>query len=206
MVAETPLLVDPNVSRAKFERELLEYRLQEDEYLRRGWWLLKAEFPEVFVVFANPKLKPVAAVIFGAVINFENYDLWAPSVKLVDPFTREPYKYNELPTKLLRRKIIQQPAPAGMPNTRPGQMLQIAQDTPLMMAHSPEEIPFLCLPGIREYHEHPGHSGDSWLLHRNSGEGTLYFILDNLYQYGVLPINSFGIQMQITLNQGEPPV
>lgn len=53
-MAEVEALVDPAVSRAKFDRELAQYRALEDDYLRRGWWLLKAEFPEVFAVFASP--------------------------------------------------------------------------------------------------------------------------------------------------------
>lgn len=70
-MADTPLLVDPAVSRAKFARELAEYRSLEDDHLRRGWWMLRREYPEVFVVFANAQLKP-PAVIFGVIIDFTN--------------------------------------------------------------------------------------------------------------------------------------
>lgn len=85
-----PILVDPAVSRAKFDREIAEYRQREEEHQRRGWWMLKAEFPEVFVVFIAPRFQPVTA-IFGAQIDFSNYDVWAPSVRLAHPLTREPY-------------------------------------------------------------------------------------------------------------------
>jgi hypothetical protein len=150
--------------------------------------MLDAEYPEVFVIFGNPQMKP-PAVIFGVLLDFTNYDLWAPSVKLVNPFTREPYKANELPSPLMRRTVL--PAPpqlVALAMQQGAEVPQMAQDTPLMMAHSPDEIPFLCLPGVREYHEHPAHSGDSWLLHRGRGEGTLNFILSVLYKYGVQPI------------------
>src|SRR5438067_13891236 len=96
------LLVDPDVSRRKFERELADYRLLEKDHLRRGWWMLEADFPKVFVVFAAP-IKP-PAVVFGAELDFSNYDLWAPSVRLVDPFSREPYVFPELPS-LLKRSV-----------------------------------------------------------------------------------------------------
>jgi hypothetical protein len=66
------------------------------------------------------------------------------------------------------------------------------------VAHGPDEVPFVCLPGIREYHAHPAHSGDSWLLHRGQVEGTLNFILDVLHRYGAAPIRGFQIGMQIT--------
>jgi hypothetical protein len=38
----------------------------------------------------------------------------------------------------------------------------------LLDDHPTTHKPFLCLRGIREYHEHPQHSGDDWLLYRNS--------------------------------------
>lgn len=202
-MAETEFLVDPAVSRAKFEREVAEYRKLEGEYMRRGWWMLRAEYPEVFVVFANSELKP-PAVVFGALLDFTNYDLWAPSVKLVDPFTREPYKANELPTVLKRRTVRQAPPGlAAMIQQQGGDMPQFVQDEPLMQWYAPDDVPFLCLPGVREYHEHPAHSGDSWLLHRDRGEGKLYFILEKLYKYGVQPITTYNIQMMPVIRFGQ---
>jgi hypothetical protein len=201
-VAEMELFVDPAVSRTKFEREVAEYRKLEDDHLRRGWWMLRAEYPEIFVVFANSALKP-PAVIFGALLDFTNYDLWAPSVKLVDPFTREPYKAKDLPTHLKRRTLHQAP-PEIIAMVQPGAELpQLVQDEPLMQWYSPDSVPFLCLPGIREYHEHPAHSGDSWLLHRDRGEGKLYFILEKLYKYGVQPIITYNIQMMPVIRFGQ---
>jgi hypothetical protein len=202
-VAEIALLVDPAVSRAKFEREVAEYRKLKDDLIRRGWWMLSAEYPEVFVVFANSELKP-PAVIFGALLDFTNYDLWAPSVKLVNPFTREPYKAKELPTALKRRTVHPAPpefiAMARQQGVEPPEMVQ---EDPLMQAHSPDDVPFLCLPGVREYHDHPAHSGDSWLLHRDRGEGKLYFILEKLYRYGVQPITTYTIQMMPVIRFGQ---
>jgi hypothetical protein len=191
-VAEPELLVDPAVSRAKFEREIANYRQLEQEYIQRGWWLVRAEFPQVFVVFGAPQLKP-PAVVFGALLEFTNYDLWPPSVLLVDPFTRVPYKMNELPSPLPRAML---PVPgegegSGMP-------VEVQVQT-LMQAYNEEDVPFLCLPGVREYHEHPAHTGDPWLRHRRSGEGTLHFLLEQLYRYGVQPINRYGVQLQVRI-------
>src|SRR5579859_2594631 len=70
------LLVDPAVSRAKFEADLAQYRAVEDGMLRRGQWLLKAEFPEVFVVYGALPAGPMHVVAFGALLDFTNYDLW----------------------------------------------------------------------------------------------------------------------------------
>jgi Predicted metal binding domain len=181
-------LVDPTVSKTKFDRELAQFREFEDVYREKGWWMLRSKFPEVTVAFASPKLTP-AAVIFGVDIDFENYDLWPPSVRLVNPFTRIPYTHAQLPTRMPRMVPIQ-----GFPR-QPAPM--VAQE--MLVAHRPDQIPFLCLPGVREYHNHPAHTGDSWLLHRARGEGTLHFILTQLHKYGIEPINGYEFGWNITI-------
>jgi hypothetical protein len=191
----SPQAVDPRVSQAKFDREIAQYRALAQEHSRRGWWLIDAEFPKVFVVFATPKLKP-PAVVFGAMLDFTDYDFQPPSVRLVDPFTREPYKARELPS-VLRRIVPAVPQVGGF---------IMAADQQLMQAAQPDEIPFLCLPGVREYHDHPAHTGDSWLLHRGGTEGSLHFILDVLYRYGVQPISEYAVGQIVTgFRQGMPP-
>ena len=185
------VLVDPRVSRTKFDREIAEYRALEDTYIRQGWWLVKAEFPEVFVVFGTAHMKP-HAVAFGATIDFTNYDLYPPSVKIVDPFTRVPYKMEELPTHMLRRHLVRpegETTPTGPATTPPSPAAQQVFTLQGMMMHDPPDgEPFLCLPGTRAYHEHPSHTGDSWLLRRGRGEGKLYFLLNTLHRYGVWPL------------------
>ena len=137
--------VDPAVSRQKFDRELADYRKLEDEYIRRGWFLLKAEFPEVFVVFAATRLNP-ACLVFGALLDFTDYDYQPPSVLIVHPFTRVPYKSRELPNQMMRATHLQNHPAAAVP----GLIAVTAQ--PLLIAHAPDDVPFLCLPGVREYH------------------------------------------------------
>lgn len=192
-------VVDPAVSRTKFTQQLDEFRARSREHQRRGWWLLRADFPSILVAFTTAQLKP-PAVVCGVLLDFTNYDAEPPSVRLVDPFTEKPYLAKELPTILQRRKITEvQLGPAGP-------TMQQAVVTPLMQSHDTEEVPFLCLPGVREYHEHPAHTGDSWFLHRGNGEGTLFSILNAVFQYGVQPINGYGIGLKVTgFNQAEPP-
>ncbi len=188
------LLVDPAVSRAKFARELAKFGAMAADRRRQGWWLLEASYPTVLVAFAAPQLRP-ASVVFGARLDFTNYDLWAPSVRIVNPFTGEPYKFKELhPSLWCYRRVVQQQQ--FIPGMAP---VATQVDQPLLLAHSPDDIPFFCIPGVREYHEHPAHSGDSWLLHRGRGEGTLYFLLEKIYQYGVQPLGGYDLQMQIQI-------
>lgn len=187
-------VVDPAVSRVKFEREVALYRENSDDYIARGWWMVKAEFPQVLVIFGKPVVAPTLAP-FGALVDFSNYDAWPPSVQLVNPFTQVPFKANEVPMPPLpRRRNKDNP--------------QLPQYEHLLQSESAEAIPFICAPGIREYHENPAHSGDSWFTHRKRGEGTLYFILDLLSTYGIGAVTGFSLniaQIQVGLQGPNSP-
>lgn len=195
---------DPAVSRAKFEREIAQYRGLEADYRARGWLLVRAEFPEALVIMAAPQMKP-PAIVTGVLFDYTNYDAAPPSVRLVDPFTGVPYLFKDLPTGL-RRSLPGQPF--ALPGMAPGQQVLVNQQIPLMQANAPEEIPFLCLAGVREYHEHPAHSGDAWELHRVSGAGRLVRLLDIVHKYGVTPLVGYAVQLvpQIAgFQSAEPP-
>jgi hypothetical protein len=176
-------VVDPQVSRAKFERELANFRRMEAMHLARGWWIMSAEYPIVQIGFATPNCRPVVLALCAR-IDFTNYDLWPPSVVFVDPFNGKPLGLEEIIIPFLRM------TPSG-----PQRILQ---------GH-PGKPAFLCLPGVREYHEHPAHSGDSWLLHRGGGEGGLQFIVDKISTYGSEAVQALQVQMQIALQQGLVP-
>ncbi len=191
------LLVDPIVSRAKYQREVERLRQNEDELRRRGCWLLETDFPSILVVFAVPQVRP-ASIAFGALLTFENYDLWPPSVRLVNPFTKEPHRYSAIPEPMRLLRSVPGPEVPGLGRVQGTQ--------PMLVAHSPQDVPFICLPGIREYHDHPAHSGDTWFLHRGTPEGTAFYILDRIYTYGVQPIRGLQVGMQVTgFAYGEPP-
>lgn len=189
-----PQTVDPAVSRAKFAREVTAYRALEGTYRKRGQILLDAEFPEVCVMFAAPKLRP-SPIVACVVVDFTDYDVQPLSVRFVDPFTRAPIKASELNINMLRRP----PMPPGMPKEMYLQLIQMGQmpATDLMQFNSPDDPPFLCLPRVREYHDNPAHTGDAWLLHRRSGEGSLAFILDTIWSHGVNPIEHYQLVAQM---------
>lgn len=200
----TDQYVDPAVSRAKFSREIREFRRMEDTYRKRGWFLLKARFPDVLVVLTAPHVTP-AAVVTGVTLDYTNYDAAPPSVKLVNPFTLVPYRWRDLP---LERQLLRAVgnSPQEVPGLPRGVVLQ--QGQPLLVAHGPDDIPFLCVAGTREYHQHPAHSGDAWELHRQAGEGRLVRILEVIHTYGVAPINGFAVALvpQVTgFSIGEVP-
>lgn len=188
-------VVDPEVSRAKFDREVAAYRQLEATYQKRGWLLLEAKFPEVVVAFAATKLRP-APIVAAVVVDFTDYDLQPPSVRFVDPFTRERLLAANLQFFMLRRP--------AMPGVAPEAIAALVQQggvqfSSLLQSNRPDDFPFICLPGVREYHDNPAHTGDAWLLHRGSGEGSLAFILEKIWAYGVEPISTFQIQVQVQL-------
>lgn len=187
--------IDAEVSRVKFARELAHYRSMESVYRKRGWLLLDAEFPKIFVVFAATKPRP-PPIVAAIVLDFTNYDLRPPSVTFVDPFTGDPISAKSLQVQMLRR--------AAIPGATPETVLALAQQgkvqvTNMIQFNSPEDAPFICLPGVREYHDNPAHTGDSWLMHRSSGEGCLPFILEKIWDHGVKPIEQYQVQVQVQI-------
>ena len=194
-----PQFADPAVSRRKFDMEIAEFRSHADEYRRRGWLLAEAEFPHALVILATAKTQLIS-ILCGVWFDYSNYDAAPPSVRLVHPLTREPYKWSELPTRLPRMPA----APALPPGVAQAQPVV---PIPLMQAYGDDDIPFLCLAGVREYHEHPAHSGDHWLSHRTFGAGRLVRLLEVISKYGLETIHGFEVQMTPTIRFliGVPP-
>ena len=201
-----PQFADPAVSRRKFDMEIAEFRSHADEYRRRGWLLAEAEFPHALVILATAKTQLIS-ILCGVWFDYSNYDAAPPSVRLVHPLTREPYKWSELPTRLPRMPAppaageAAQALPPGVAQAQP------VVPIPLMQAYGDDDIPFLCLAGVREYHEHPAHSGDHWLSHRTFGAGRLVRLLEVISKYGLETIHGFEVQMTPTIRFliGVPP-
>ena len=84
---------------------------------------------------------------------------------------------------------------------------RLVEPQPLLQAYGADDIPFLCIAGVREYHEHPAHSGDHWLSHRTSGAGYLVRLVQVISKYGLETIDGFEVQMapKILFHAGAPP-
>jgi hypothetical protein len=175
-------LLDPQVTQVKLQRELDLWDENYESYSRRGWIMLAREQLSVEVGFLARL--PVGEQTITAMpacvrIDFTNYDLWAPSVEFVDPFTRE----------------FAAPAVQGLMEAEAG-----AQNV-LVAGHPQTGRPFFCVPGIREYHEHPQHTGDPWLLHRAGGEGSLATICDRVWR--AMARTLLGIHVQVQTLPGQ---
>lgn len=184
--------VDEAVSRRKFDREIAQYRQLEGTYRRRGWFLVEADFPTVLVLFTALKLRP-QTLVCAVRLDFTNYDLVPPSVTFVDPGTGEALPLKSLTFQMLRLSGVENATQETITAMAQQQRLAVQ---PLLQAHNPDDVPFLCLPGVREYHDHPAHTGDSWLLHRRSGEGSLHFILEHVWASAINPIQALNYQIQ----------
>ena len=195
----TALLVDPNVTRRKFRREV-DFWTAHSAHRERGWLLLDRndDVPSVEVGFlaklpTSTGSGPVSVLVCAIRLTYENFDLWPPSLTFIDVFTREP----AMPAV---RAFL--PTPEGFRDV-------------LINGHPETGLPFLCLPGIREYHRHPQHSGDDWLLHRQSRSGSLTTVCERVWRLmarnilGVnvavqtLPVWPLQAQLVVKLSQGD---
>jgi hypothetical protein len=86
---------------------------------------------------------------FKGHFDLSDYDLEPPSLEIRDPWTNSILPYNTMFRAL------------QFDSTRKAHVV-------LLDDHPITHKPFLCLRGIREYHNHPQHSGDQWMLYRES--------------------------------------
>jgi hypothetical protein len=93
------------------------------------------------------QFESVAARAFIARFDLTDYDLRAASIEFRDPWSGDPLRW---PTMF-----------------RAFEFEKDRKAQPVLLdGHPVTHKPFLCLRGVREYHEHPQHSGDDWLLYR----------------------------------------
>lgn len=194
-VAETAgALVAPAVTKKKFDNELDLWDANADAYRRRGWVMVERGPLHVDVAF-TAKLTlfgQVADIVCSTVrIEFTNYDVWAPSVTFIDIASGQPWV----------------PPMRAIAHTTEGPRDLLIDQHPLTGA------PFLCVPGTREYHTHPQHTGDEWLLHRSSGAGRLASLCDLLWRttaqtlvglHAMIQTNPQGMNVQLQIAQGDP--
>jgi hypothetical protein len=194
------MYTDPAVVRRKVEREIASYFARQDHYRARGIWVLQYDFPKLLVAFVAPKFKPHPIAAFGVLVDMSNYDVEPPSLQFVNPFTREPLAFNDVPTRLVRLRLenVEAPLPLGaelLPGVQQGYMHQVQHEDALLQG-SDQEPPFMCLQGVREYHQNPAHTGDPWWLYRSRGAGSLLRLLDVISRFGTEPMREQQLKLQ----------
>lgn len=182
--------VDPKVNRMKFDREVERLVSQRAILESKGIFLLDSTvYPnvDVLIVPHHPlragiptqqagnivlpqvviklaEIPSFAARAFKAHFDLSDYDLRAPSLEFQDPWTGAALQYRTM----FRALEFEEQRKAHVV---------------LLDDHPNSHKPFLCLRGIREYHEHPQHSGDDWLLYRQSS--SLFSIILSLWRVSV---------------------
>jgi len=110
------------------------------------------------------EIPSLAARAFKARLDLTGYDLQPPSLEFRDFWTDNKLEYATMFRALEYEK-------------------ERKAHVVLLDDHPITHKPFLCIRGIREYHEHPQHSGDDWLLYRQ--QMSLFSILMSLWRVTV---------------------
>lgn len=177
--------IDPRVAELKFEQEVARLSAQIENLKKQGVIINRIEYPVVEVIFlpttplklvqifsdmppgiqlppdiALPDVPPgtkqrfelsqdlvFGTRVFGVRVLMDDFDQRAPSVIFCDPITWE-----KLPAGMIQ---------IGNHVDKNGVASQV-----IIAPHPIFNRPFLCMRGIREYHEHPQHSGDDWMQYR----------------------------------------
>lgn len=178
MVADSLQLVATEVTGAKIAAHLVDWQAHADLYRQRGWLLLKSEGTTMEIGFIAPNATPGFRIMPVAIrLAYDSYDILPPSLTFIDPLTGEAV------------------TPGVPARKREGDVLR-----DLIVAGHPETgLPFLCLPGIREYHRHPQHSGDDWLRYRAQGMGAPAVICERIWQYMTGPVTGIAVNIGIGL-------
>ncbi len=186
-------IVQPEVTRIKFDNEIAKFRAVESENRKRGIICLKVEYPVIELAFTAHLLKP-PAIVFAVSIDFTNYDVEPPSIVFIDIFNGQPVTTKDVHAKFIKLGPGNIPGPGG-------QMISVPNFPQSILVGEPNERPFLCIPGVKEYHNHPQHTGNSWLLSRTNGEGELAFLIDQLYFNSIPYIKSYNVNFTVGINQ-----
>lgn len=137
--------VFPNVDVLYLPRHALEIRTPTPRQSPLGIHLPQVEFARL------AGLPPLGGLPFGVRFGLDDFDQRPISVSFRDPITWEPLPADRVPV--------------GQYVGEEGKKADV-----VVQQHPLTRLPFLCMQGIREYHEHPQHGGDEWaLLRREMG-------------------------------------
>jgi hypothetical protein len=199
--------VDPEVCAAKFDAEVQLLTSRAAMLRSLGAYVVRVEFPEIDVIviptrhlaFGIPlppgqtpggiilpnapvavgaptqfqvvmaeRFDVAAALTFGVRFYLDDFDMRAPSVTFHHPATWQLLRHHQIP-----------------------QGMHIVNGAGLKVIHDRHPVtgrPFFCMRGIREYHEHPQHTGDEWLLYRGINILTLVTTLIRCCSTNCMPI------------------
>jgi hypothetical protein len=127
----------PEVSKQSFEEEVGKILGNADLLVERGWLVLVAIYPEFTLAVKHRKTGHIRVFRF----NFDDWNDLPPKLSFVDGET-----LLELPGTMWPTNAFSHWHQSGW---QPANGVSTGQ-------------PFMCMAGIREYHTHQSHIGDSW--------------------------------------------
>ena len=181
-------MVDPAVVHEKFDRQVEQLCMNRPALRRdRGLIIEEVRFPSLFVIFGLP-FKHLMVATFGVELNFTDYNLYPPSARFFEPLSRRSLKYEEMLPALQKVK---------------NQVQNVLIDS-----HPGTKLPFMCLRGFREYHEHPQHTNDPWEQYRHDTMiGTAHYCLEQIWLRCLKGAQlAFQVQVQVARTEVEVSV
>jgi hypothetical protein len=199
------MFLDPAVEHRIFDREVALLEKHAPRLRALGVWITRIERPEIDIVYVphlplrlvvpvaatqsgllvtpgqtlqGLDLPAIAARAFGARVDLRGYDQRAPSITFRDPWSWEPIPHGALPIA----QLVEDPK---------------KPQAVLLDGHPSTKQPFLCLRGVREYHEHPQHDGDDWEMYRSAI--NVFVLVERLARVALA-----SVRPQILLSFGTP--
>lgn len=187
--SESVQYVDPEVTKIKFNQEIREFKRLENEYRKKGVICFKITPLSINLLFAIPSIMP-QPIAFAVKIDYTNWDVEPPSIRFIDPFTEHILQREEI--KINFYQVKDKNAIRILPN---GHLAELD-----LLQGANGIVPFFCIQGVREYHNHPAHSGNSWMLYRKKEEGKLCVLIDQLYSHSIAQTGGYTIQVEVKAN------
>lgn len=142
-------ILDPLVSRPKFDRAVRDLREVERQY-HRVWRLREPQYPLIFLDVLSVHGRPLLTLMLG----MQGWDFLPPFATIVDRDSLEPLPFRRIP------------AAADTPDGAGGRFVGIGK----------EGRGAFCCPGFREYHL--WYPEDPWERARGTDRGTIVWIVE----------------------------
>lgn len=146
----------PEVSEELFLQGVTQFLDNPVLLMDRGWLILESMYPRFTITMHHRRTGKLRTFQF----TFDDWNDLPPAQTIVDPDTRQPVPGNQWPQY---QSYWHQ---SGWSNT------------PLITTPQP----FMCMPGIREYHTHHAHGQDKWENYKGSEDYSLVGIVSQVAQ------------------------
>jgi hypothetical protein len=147
----------PEISAELFEEGVARLTGNPELLVDRGWLILESKHPRLTLTIHHRATGKLRTFLF----EFDNWNDQPPALSIVDPDTRQPVTGTLWPQQY--QSYWHQ---SGWSNT------------PLITTPKP----FMCMPGILEYHTHYSHVGDKWDNYKASPDYSIFGIVSQVAQ------------------------